>query len=400
MLVAAACSGEEPLADDLGADGAVVAEADTITDPTTAASTTTTAVTTVAVEEAEAEATTAQTTPPELIGDGLVALAQQPPGVPFPTDDWPEAELADRLDPDGVDAVREVVDGAFDESGRTYGAIEAIVVVSNGEIVVEEYGRGFTAEATHDSWSVAKSVTHAMLGILTAEDRIDMLARAPVQEWAATDDPRQEITPDMLARMSSGLVWNEVFDAINLVSQAPEAEVSSIAALRNLSTEPDTAFNYSTGSTAINARIIGDVVGTHDDFRAWADAELFAPIGIRSVELELDAGGYFVGGFGANMTARDFARFGLLYARDGVWDGERILPEGWVDYARTPSSTSKGYGSGFWLADENFAAAGFLGQRVAIVPEHDLVIVVLANNLNDGPIQQLLDDVGEPFADS
>ena len=124
---------------------------------------------------------------------------------------------------------------------------------------------------------------------------------------------------------------------------------------------------------------------------------MFGPLGIRSVELELDAAGYFVGGYGADMTARDFARFGLLYARDGVWDGERLLPEGWVDYARSPSSTSKGYGSGFWLSDNTFAAAGLLGQRVVVAPEEDLVMVVLASDLNTERIQVLLEDLGEPF---
>ncbi|MDH3682504.1 MAG: beta-lactamase family protein, partial [Acidimicrobiia bacterium] len=329
---------------------------------------------------------------------GLVPLPAQPDGVAFPTDAWPEAELGERLDPAGVAAVTAVVDAAFDGS-ESYGRIQAVLIVAGGQLVLERYGRGYSGDEPHVSWSVAKSVTHAMLGILTRDGQLDVTAPASVPEWSSPGDPRAQITPDMLARMSSGLAWNEPFDAFALVTAAAQIEAATRQAERELAGEPDTAFNYSTGSTAINGRLIGERVGTGDEFRSWADAELFAPLGIDSVELELDGSGYFIAGYGANMTARDFARFGLLYQRDGVWDGRRILPEGWVDYARSPSSTSEGYGSGFWLVGDTFSAAGFAGQRVVMVPEHDLIVVVLADELNDGPIGRLLVDLVTPFDD-
>ncbi len=327
----------------------------------------------------------------------FVALPAQPADVPFPTDKWPEAELTDHLSAENAAAVEAVVADAFDEAAP-YGSIEAIVVIAGGELVEEAYGRGFSADQVHVSWSVGKSVTHAMLGIATRDSLLDVFEPAAVAEWQDAGDPRAEITPDMLARMSSGLGWNEGFDAFALVQTAAEVEAAASQIDRELEAEPDSEFNYSTGSTAINGRLLGDLIGTGETFQTWADDELFDPLGIRSVELEYDGSGYFIAGYGANMTARDFARFGLLYQRDGVWDGERILPEGWVDYARTPSPTFDDYGSGFWLVGDIFSAAGFRGQRVVMVPEVDVILVILADEGNDQNITDLTVDLLAPFS--
>ncbi len=328
---------------------------------------------------------------------GYVPLPPQPDGVPYPTDAWPEGDLAAALDGPGVTAVEAALDAAFDEAADPYGRVEAVVVVHQGELIVERYGRGYDGSERHPSFSVAKSVTHALLGILARDGEIDIFAPAMIEEWSEPGDPRAAITPDMLARMSSGLEWREVPDAGLLFMSASADEVAGIAARRDLADEPDTVFTYSTGATAINGRLIGDAVGTGGDVITWATAELFGPLGITSARLVLDREGYFVAGYGADMTARDFARFGLLYLRDGVWDGQRILPAGWVDYARTPSPTNPGYGSGFWLDGDRFWAAGLQGQRVVIVPEHDLVIVVLANEMRASDIDRLVIDLVEPF---
>lgn len=345
----------------------------------------------------EAGAATSDGGPIPQAAAGLVPLPSQPDGVAFPTETWPEAVPGELLDPAGMATVESVVEATFDQS-ETYGKVEAVLIVVGGELVLERYGRGYSGAERHVSASVGESVTHAMLGILTRDGLIDVTAPASVPEWSTPGDPRAGITPDMLARMSSGLAWNEPFDALALVANAPQIEAAATQAERELIDDPDTTFNYSTGSTAVNGRLIGELVGTGDDFRSWADSELFAPLGIDSVELELDGSGYFIGGYGANMTARDFARFGLLYLRDGVWDGRRILPEGWVDYARTPSSTSEDYGSGFWLVDDTFSAAGFGGQRVVMMPERDLIVVILADELDTDPINRLIVDLITPFA--
>ena len=112
----------------------------------------------------------------------------------------------------------------------------------------------------------------------------------------------------------------------------------------------------------------------------------------------MDADGYWVAGYGADMTARDFARFGLLYLRDGMWDGQRILPEGWVDTARTPTPLAPPYGAGFWIdvnALDSFSAEGFFGQKVVVVPDADLVLVVLAQNLDDNLSTELVSELVE-----
>ncbi len=334
-------------------------------------------------EPATPDGTSPTPAPPLPIADGLSPLPPQPAGVDFPTDTWPEGTLGSNVD---ADELASLMDTAL--NGDRFGRIEAAVVIDGGQLVFESYGNGFEANEIHDSWSVGKSVAHALLGVLAGEGRLDVMAPAAVPEWQTGDDPRAEITPDMLARMSSGLEWNEGIDVLSIVlgSESQPAAVAQVD--KQLADPPDSVFNYSTGSTAVNGRIMGDIVGTGDNFVGWADDVLFAPLGIQSVEMELDLDGNWIAGYGANMTARDFARFGLLYLRDGVWDGTRILPEGWVDYARSPSGTNGSYGSGFWLNrfdDGDFVAEGFRGQKIIVLPEHDLVVVVLANNLSPEP---------------
>ncbi|MFW2381232.1 MAG: serine hydrolase domain-containing protein [Acidimicrobiales bacterium] len=310
----------------------------------------------------------------------LTPLPSQPDGVPFPTDRWPEGTIPAGVD---VDRLAETIESAFGSNKGSYGQIDAVLVVQGGEIVLERYDDSYPPQQPHDSWSVAKSVTHAVLGILVRDTLLDYDAPAAIQEWA--EDERAEITPEQLARMSSGLEWNERFDAIQLVGSAAGIDAAAQQSERPLVADVGSVFNYSTGSTAVNGRIIGDLVGTGDEFRDWIGGELFDPLGITSAELISDGNGYWVAGYGANMVARDFARFGLLYLRDGVWDGDRILPEGWVNDARTPSDTNSEYGAGFWIGlngPDTFSAEGFRGQKVVIAPDSDLVVVVLSNNLN------------------
>jgi len=130
-------------------------------------------------------------------------------------------------------------------------------------------------------------------------------------------------------------------------------------------------------------RILADEVGSRSDFRRFMKAELLDKIGMTPLHVQLDAAGTWLGGGSAETTAQDFARFGLLYLRDGVWDGERILPEGWVQYSRTPSATNPEYGAGWWVDRERpgvFYAQGVGGQVIAVAPEHDLTFVLLSTD--------------------
>jgi CubicO group peptidase (beta-lactamase class C family) len=307
-------------------------------------------------------------------------LPAQPDDVPFPGDDWPTSPPSA---PAG--AVESLLDEALSAESR-FGTIDAVVVVQGGSIVVEAYGESWGPSRVHPSWSIAKSVTHALVGVLVRQGALDVDEHADVGEWDSPGDPRSAITLRMLMQMTSGLQWDESTDVFDLVADTARVNVAHAQAERQLAAPPGTTFNYSTGSTAIVGRIIGDLVGTEGDFARWSEASLFGPLGIDSVELTFDADGYWVAGYGADMTARDYARFGLLYLRDGVWNGQRILPEGWVDSARTATPLAPPYGAGFWIdvnAADTFSAEGFFGQKIVVVPDADLVVVVLAQNVDD-----------------
>ena len=264
--------------------------------------------------------------------------------------------------------------------------------------MAERYWRDFTAKHTYPSWSEAKSITQALVGILVREGRIDIHAPADVPEWQGADDPRKAITPDMLLRMSSGLKFAEdyvdagVSDVIEMLFGKGSEDVAAYAASLPLEHAPDTVWSYSSGTSNIVARCAARALGetggktggkTGDGFRDFMFRELFGPIGMRSPLPKFDAAGTFIGSSFCYCTARDFARFGLLYLRGGTWDGQRILPDGWVDYARTPTpavpdTEAMGYGAHWWLGmagPGSFSCNGYEGQYTVLVPEKDLILV-------------------------
>lgn len=316
----------------------------------------------------------------------LPPLPVQPAGVPWPTTEWPEGELppqvAAKLAPLLGHAFR---DPAPDDLGETH----AFLAVQGGRIVAERYWRGFDAASTHHSWSQAKSITHALIGILVREGRIDIHAPADVPEWQAEGDPRRAITLDQLLRMSSGLKFAEdyvdagVSDVIEMLFGSGKADVAAYAARAPLAHPPGTSWSYSSGTTNLVARAAARALAASGEaFREFMFRELFAPIGMTSATPKFDAAGTFIGSSFCYCTARDFARFGLLYLRDGVWDGQRLLPEGWADYARTPTPVPQterlGYGAHWWLGiagPGSFSANGYEGQYTVLVPDLDLILV-------------------------
>jgi CubicO group peptidase (beta-lactamase class C family) len=267
----------------------------------------------------------------------------------------------------------------------------AEVVVHRGRIVHETYGPGTGPDTTLISWSTAKSVTHALVGIAVRKGLLDIDAPAPVPEWAG--DERGAITLRQLLHMSSGLRFVEdyVDDAIShcldMLFGSGQADVAAYAAALPLDHPPGSVFNYSSGTTNIISRALGQAVGAGEaGMRAFMETELFGPLGMTSADPRFDAAGTFIGSSFLYCTARDFARFGELYLADGVWEGTRILPEGWVDFARTaapvPVAEEFGYGAHWWLWDGHgfpgtFAAHGYEGQYVIVRPRRDLVVARL-----------------------
>ena len=316
----------------------------------------------------------------------LTPLPAQPNGVAWPTREWPEAKpdsaIASRLNP--------LLDFAFsDPAPDSLGETHGFLAVQGGRIVAERYWREFDQDTTHHSWSQAKSMTQALVGILVREDKIDIHAPADVPEWQGADDPRRAITLDQLLRMSSGLKFTEdyvdagVSDVIEMLFGAGKDDVASFAAKSPLAHPPGTEWSYSSGTTNIVARCAARALGASGPaFRDFMLRELFDAIGMASATPKFDAAGTFIGSSFCYCTVRDFARFGLLYLRDGVWDGRRILPDGWADYARTPTpvpaTENLGYGAHWWLGmagPGSFSANGFEGQYTVLVPDLDLILV-------------------------
>lgn len=271
-----------------------------------------------------------------------------------------------------------------------HGETHAVVVVHRGAVVAEGYGPDRDADSTCLSWSIAKSMTHALTGFLVADGLIDLTAPAAVPEWA--DDERSAITLQHLLNMRDGLDFNEEYvdigisHVVDMLWVAGKDDVGGYAASRPAAHPAGEHWSYSSGTTNIVARLLADTARQGDETREDASrrllARLFDPIGMRSATYDLDATGTFVGSSFVHATPRDYARFGSLYLHDGVWQGERLLPEGWVRHATTWTADDPdngfSYGAHWWLWPTHsgvFAAHGFEGQYLVVAPDRDLVVV-------------------------
>jgi CubicO group peptidase (beta-lactamase class C family) len=316
----------------------------------------------------------------------LIGLPQQPAGVAWPTEAWTEGALAGS----SAGRVREAVDYAFSpEALPDLGQTHALVIIQGGRLVLERYADGYGPEQTYPSWSKAKSITQALVGIAVGDGKLDITAPAGVPEWAGAGDPRGPITLDLLLRMSSGLAFVEDYepehpsDVIAMLFGEGKDDVAHFAASQPLTHAPGGFWSYSSGTSNVVSRCVAramDAFGA--DFEAFMRARLFEPLGMTSPVPKFDAAGTFIGSSYCFCTARDFARFGLLYLRDGVWDAQRILPVGWVDYARTPTwqqpTDERPYGAHWWLGlggPGSFSANGYAGQFTIVVPDLDMVVV-------------------------
>ena len=294
-----------------------------------------------------------------------------------------------------MSAVDEVLDRAFSQPPEL-GLTRAIVVAHRGEIVAEGYGPETAASPTLQSWSVAKSITHALIGVLVGRGRLDVAAPAGVPRWQRDGDPRATITLDDLLTMRSGLAFVEDYvesqgsDVIEMLFGRGQDDVAAFAEECELEHLPGSVFNYSSGTTNIVSAIAGRAIGGGaSGVLEFLDRELFSPLRMTSATARCDAAGTFVGSTYVYATARDFVRFGELYRADGVVDGQRLLPTGWVDSARrltappSPPESPFGYGAHWWVWDDpygTYGAHGYEGQYVLVVPELELVVVRLGKS--------------------
>ena len=316
---------------------------------------------------------------------GKKAAELQAQKYPLP----PEEDGPDRLVP-GDSALTErlapIAKALVDE--HTYnGTPFAFVVLHEGKVVAERYREGITAGTRLLSWSMAKSFTNALAGIMYGDGMVDIFAPTGIPEWQG--DERAAITLNDLMQMQSGLEWNEDYgnrSDVNLMLHR-EQDMGLYAINKPLEHKPGTFWYYSSGSTNIVMRYLRGKFASDTEFLRYCRERLFAPLGIRNAVFEPDMNGTPVGSSYLYVTAREFASFGQLYLEDGVFQGQRILPEGWVEYTVTPASDSKGgYGSFFWLnknkywqdaPEDMFHCQGHDGQEVFIIPSKDLVVVTL-----------------------
>jgi CubicO group peptidase (beta-lactamase class C family) len=313
----------------------------------------------------------------------LPPLPPQPRGTPWPTQEWPTGDLPKTLD-------RSAFDPLMDKGFTAFAETHAVVIVQGGRLIYERYGPQHGPNVTCMSWSMAKSITQALVGLVVGDGKLDIRAPANVPEWSAPMEARRAISTDELLRMSSGLEFAEVYepdkpsDTIEMLWGAGKDDVAHYAADKPLVCDPNSFWSYSSGTTNIVSRALSRTLDAYGpDFHTFMHHRLFEPLGMRSPVPKFDRAGTFIGSSFCFATARDFARFGLLYLRDGEWEGRRILPDYWVDYARIPTWQQAGvtdgaYGAHWWIGlagPGTFSANGHEGQFTLVVPELDLIMV-------------------------
>lgn len=276
------------------------------------------------------------------------------------------------------------------EAQRTRLGTRAVVVVRDGTIIGERYADGFTKDTPQLGWSMTKSVASLLTGRLVQEGTVKVTDDHLRPEWK---DDRADITIDQLLRMTGGLAWDETYSLGTPITQMlyGEPDMAGYVASQKLAHAPGTYQQYSSGSTTLLCSVLGNKAKASSRLGA---AQVFAPLGLSSAVLETDGVGTPVCSSYLWATPRDWATLGQFALQDGVWDGQRLLPEGWMASSTkvTPvkATEEKGYAAGWWsntngdgtlveptLAGDTYSMQGHDGQRVYVVPSKKLVVVRL-----------------------
>ncbi len=346
---------------------------------------------------------------------GPAFLERDVPEEPSQDYNWPDVVV----DPEGIDtaALEAALDRAFSDDASNYEERQntrAIVIFHKDRLIAERYADGFGPEVPLNSWSMTKSATSALVGILVGKGQIDLAAPSGLEGWSNPGDLRSQVTVEHLLQMTSGLEFNEGYenDPISDVNYMlmKARDLPAFAAQYPVTAEPGTRWAYQTASPVLLGRIIRNSFTSEEAYHHFPQRELFNKLGMRNAHYQMDGGGTYVGGAFLYATARDWARFGLLYLNDGVVNGERILPEGWVELSTTPTDASlkaRAYAAQFWLNQESaermmpdvprdaYAARGHYGQSTFIIPSRDLVVVRMGQSysLDAWDMEQFLVDL-------
>ena len=365
--------------------------------------------------------------PASLIALALATSSLASCGSPGPAEEPPlseEALAAVTEDPGApTRALARAADELFMLDGL--GETRALVVYHGGALAVERYAPGYDKDTRFVSWSMAKTVTAVMIGMLVADGQLRLDAPAPVPRWERTGDPRAEITLRHLLQMRSGLEHSEASDPpyesgeVRMLFLDGRDDMADYATAQPLEAEPGAQFEYSSNTTVILADIAARALtdSTDPDVRRKAvadylDARLFAPLGMTSVVPEFDDAGTLIGGSLIHATARDWAKLGELLRNKGSYRGEQLVPRAWVEEMVEPSPQSPHYGLQTWLnrptgEDQHplfpdrapqsaFSMIGHMGQYVFVSPTQKLTVVRLGHSNADerrAMLQQLADVV-------
>lgn len=355
----------------------------------------------------------------------LLAACGKGAGAPPPLDPAVLAVVDERP---GVSRERlaRAIDALFTDSAA--GQTHALLIQLGGRIVAERYGDGFAADTRMLGWSMSKTVTGLMIGLLVADGRLRLDESVPVPAWQRSGDPRGEITLRQLLQMRSGLRHVEeaspVYraDTVRMLFLDGHDDMAAYAEAQPLEAEPGRKFDYSSATSVILADLAARVLTDSHDPAARRQAvsdylrtRLLEPIGLRSMVPEFDAAGTMIGSSMIHATARDWARLGEFLRNGGSVKGAQILPRGWIEFMTRPSPAEPGYGAQLWLNRERrdgaarllpgelpdgiFAAVGHQGQYVIVSPAQGFTLVRLGHS-DDGQrdaLRQRLADIARLF---
>lgn len=351
----------------------------------------------------------------------IAALALVPAlaacGEPAPTAPPPlSQEALDAVSRDAgapMDQLAREVDDLFAKEGL--GETRAVLLLADGKVAAERYAPGYDADTRHISWSMAKTITAVLTGMLVADGLLSVDAPAPVPMWQRSGDPRADITLEHLLQMRSGLRHTEAGDPpyesseVRMLFLDGRDDMAKWAKEQPLEAEPGATFEYSSNTTVILADIAARALTTSNDPEArrlavakYLEERLFAPLGMTSIRPEYDASGTLIGGSLMHASARDYAKFGeFLRAGGRAPSGEQLVPSGWVAKMLTPSPASAHYGYQIWLnrpepdlqwphplfpdraPQSLFSLIGHMGQYVLVSPDQKLTLVRLGHSTSE-----------------
>lgn len=323
---------------------------------------------------------------PRLSKTVIASSANTAAGVNAP---WPQGDMLSNSETSA--ALLDVFEKAFDRKSYGDGNLtSAVLVTSSKHLIGEKYLEGYTPYTSQRTWSVAKSIGASVLGAAVEDGILIVDAPAQIPEWSAPGDPRGKITLANLLHMSSGLYSGKAGNRTDQLYSGG-ARVTDRSTEHPLDAKPGTRWKYANNDTLLAVRSLRGAMNNDQKYLDYAYTKLLQPLGMHHTNLETDWEGNYILSSQVWTTSRDLARLGILYLNNGVWNGERILPENWRDFVSTPAPTASelpkrgrgwGYGAQFWLVGgvdglpaDSFLAAGNRGQSILIIPSKDIVII-------------------------